>query len=107
MTLTWPNFLTWGTCLISSFGSFKLRNLNEPKDESSTTQIQSNKIKGKKKYCGAININAQEQYCGAIKVITKEQYCGAINIFAKEIGFVDFSALKITSDISNFKSAER
>ena len=65
------------------------------------------KLKDKKKYCGAININAQEQYCGAIKVITKEQYCGAINIFAKEIGFVDFSALKITSDISNFKSAER
>ena len=74
MTLTWPKFLTWGTCLISSFDSFKFLH------------------KLKKKYCGAININAKEQYCGAIKIIAKEQYCGAINIIAKEIGFVDFSA---------------
>ena len=81
MTLTWPKFLTWGTCLISSFDSFKFLH-----------KFKAINLKAKKQYCGAININAKEQYCGAIKIIAKEQYCGAINIIAKEIGFVDFSA---------------
>ena len=81
MTLTWPKFLTWGTCLIPSFDSFKF-----------LQKFKAININAKKQYCGAINIIAKEQYCEAINIIAKEQYCGAINIIAKEIGFVDFSA---------------